>query len=115
MIYFRLKKQEPKRRFGVCSITRKSRFLDETYDFLELVDIDRYFKLLSGFEAFKFFFFNELNRFNFENFSDLFILSENYRFNIFEVNTFILNEESLPKDPKQKKIFKKFIDVLQKY
>jgi hypothetical protein len=100
---------------SVLSATRKSKFLQETFDFMELVSIERYLKLLSGFEAFKFFYFSELNKFNFENFSDMFIFSQNYNFNILEENTFILNENSLPKDHEQQKIFEKFIDNLEKY
>ena len=110
-----MKNLASKRRKASLSSTRKSKYLQETFDFLEFVSIDRYLKLLSGFEAFKFFYFNELNKFNFENFSDLFIFSENYQHNILEENTHTLNEKSLPQDPTQKEIFDKFIENLEKY
>lgn len=72
-------------------------------------------KLLSGFEAFKFYYFDEVNKFNFDCLSDYFIFSENYNvISYLEDRPFYLGEQTIPKEPKQKKIFEKFLNMLEK-
>lgn len=93
---------------------RRREYLDYEFDFMEFISIEKYLKLLSGFEAFKFYYFNELNKFNFECISDLFIFSENYDFEVKETK-FILSEETIPLEPNQIKFFDEFSEHIKKY
>jgi len=73
-------------------------------------------KLLSGFEAFKFYYFDELNKFNFDCLSDYFIFSENYNIiSYLEDRPFYVGKQTIPKEANQIKIFEKFLNMLEKF
>jgi len=100
---------------GFSISKRKLKFLTEDFEFLNFVSIERFMKLLSGFEAFKFYYFDEVNKFNFDILSDYFIFSENYNIiSYLEDKPFYLVEQTISKEPKQKKIFEKFLNMLEK-
>lgn len=88
---------------------RKLKFIKKDFEFLNFISIERFIKLLSGFEAFKFYYFDELNKFNFDCLSDYFIFSENYNvISYLEDRPFYLEKKVLLKKKNKEKYLKNF-------
>jgi hypothetical protein len=69
--------------------------------------------LLTGFETFKYLFFNKVNKHNFETLSNLFI-STNHSENLLKPNRILeINEKSLEIDNEQILIFRKIVNGLE--
>lgn len=68
--------------------------------------------MLTGFEAFKFMYFNKINRYNFETLSKLFISSDQSEDMIRPNSIFELNENNLDMDDEQVQIYKNFVNSI---
>jgi len=90
---------------------KRKKYFDFEFDFMEFISIERYLGLLSGFEAFKFYYFTQANKFNFDCVQDLFIFSQNYNLKNKD-KKFILNEESCKINFKNKKELKKLMKYI---
>lgn len=102
-----------------CVLVKKKKVKNITYqnhiDYNGLMSIDKYLKLLSGFEAFKSFFFNKINKFNFDSLADLYIFSGNFDFfRDIKNNPIDMNENLSEPDKKQKQLYQKFTCFLNK-